>query len=382
MENFLSAIKQHLSDDSFVKLTFSKPIGEVEELKNVYARPVLVKGQQQISFTYHYKTRDVVKNHDYESSLALVESLLNKTFRAATLLTTQEQIIFEISKKGKQSLRRSVKGAGSSIDRSHDKEKKTLVNVEAPYLKHLGLTDDKKRIIPRMSDKFRQINKYLEIVDGLIKGQSWEGSLDIVDMGSGKGYLTFALYDHLVNGLGLEARIVGVEQRSDLVDSCNAIAEKCKYTNLQFARNTIENYQADKLDILIALHACDTATDDAIAKGIGSKADLIICAPCCHKQIRQQVKGREQESPLLKYGIFKEREFEMVTDTLRALMLEQKGYRANIFEFISNEHTRKNTMLVGAKQPGNVNGDEATKKIEMLKKEYQIDFHYLEKLIS
>ncbi|MEQ9592062.1 MAG: SAM-dependent methyltransferase, partial [Cyclobacteriaceae bacterium] len=314
--------------------------------------------------------------------LALVESLLTKTFRAATLLTTQEQIIFEVSKKGKQSLRRSAKGASSSIDRSHDKEKKTLVNVEAPYLKYLGLTDDKKRIIPRMSDKFRQINKYLEIVDGLIKGQSWEGPLDIVDMGSGKGYLTFALYDHLVNGLGLEAKIVGVEQRSDLVDSCNAIAQKCKYTNLQFVRNTIESYQGDKIDILIALHACDTATDDAIAKGIASKAKLIVCAPCCHKQIRQQVKGKEQESPLLKYGIFKEREFEMVTDTLRALMLEQKGYRANIFEFISNEHTRKNTMLVGAKQPGNVNEDEATKKIEMLKKEYQIDFHYLEKLIS
>ncbi len=382
MEDFLTAIKFHLSNDTLVKLTFSKPIGEVEELKNVYARPVSVKGEQQISFTYHYKTRDVVKNHDYASSAALVESLLGSTFRAATLLTTGEQIIFEISKKGKQSLRRSTKGAGAAIDKSHDKGKKVFVNVEAPYLKHLGLTDDKKRIIPRMSDKFRQINKYLEIVDGLVKGQTWEGPLDIVDMGSGKGYLTFALYDHLVNGLGLEVKIVGVEQRSDLVDSCNAIAHKCKYTNLQFVRNTIESYKADKIDILIALHACDTATDDAIAKGIGSKADLIICAPCCHKQIRQQVKGKEQESPLLKYGIFKEREFEMVTDTLRALMLEQKGYRANIFEFISNEHTRKNTMLVGAKRPDSVNENEATKKIERLKKEYQIDFHYLEKLIS
>ena len=354
----------------------------MEGLRNVYARPIVIKSQQQVSFTYHYETRDVVKNYDYEGAIFVIESLIGKTFRTATLLATKEQIIFEISKKGKQSLRRSTKGASGAVVKSHDKEKRTFVNIEAAYLKHLGLTDEKSRLIPRMSDKYKQINKYLEIVDGLVKGQSLEGPINIVDMGSGKGYLTFALYDHLVNELKLDARIVGVEQRSDLVDSSNAIAQKCKYKGLNFVRNSIENYEAEKIDILIALHACDTATDDAIAKGIASKADLIICAPCCHKQIRQQVKGKEQESPILKYGIFKEREFEMVSDTLRALMLEQKGYRANIFEFISNEHTRKNTMLVGAKRPDSVKVDEATKKIKSLKKEYQIDFHYLEKLIA
>ena len=177
MEDFLSAIRHHLSNDTFAKLTFSKPIGEMEGLRNVYARPIVIKSQQQVSFTYHYETWDVVKTYDYEGAIFVIESLIGKTFRTATLLATKEQIIFEISKKGKQSLRRSTKGASGAVVKSHDKEKRTFVNIEAAYLKHLGLTDEKSRLIPRMSDKYKQINKYLEIVDGLVKGQSLEACL-------------------------------------------------------------------------------------------------------------------------------------------------------------------------------------------------------------
>ena len=137
----------------------------------------------------------------------------------------------------------------------------------------------------------------------------------------------------------------------------------------------------DHTDILIALHACDTATDDALGKAISANANLVITAPCCHKQIRQQLKGKEQENPILKYGIFKERQFEMVTDTIRALILEKNQYSTKVFEFISNEHTRKNVMLVGQKSNKKPDTEAIAKKIDDLKKEYHVESHYLETLV-
>jgi hypothetical protein len=201
-------------------------------------------------------------------------------------------------------------------------------------------------------------------------------------MGSGKGYLTFALYDYLKNKQSLDVSIVGIELREELVLFCNAAAKKSGFENLSFVAERIENYKENKIDILIALHACDTATDDALFKAISSNASLIVCAPCCHKQIRQQVKGKEQESALLKYGIFKERQFEMVTDTLRALILEKNNYSTNIFEFVSNEHTRKNIMLIGAKTTTKTNIVNIDLKIKKIKDDYQIEYQYLEKLLA
>ena len=199
-------------------------------------------------------------------------------------------------------------------------------------------------------------------------------------MGSVKGYLTFALYDYLKSTLKLNIKVTGIELRPELVEYCNTTAKKCGYENLKFMCQPIQEFEQDKIDILIALHACDTATDDAIAKGIIAKSQLIICAPCCHKKIRQQVKGKEQESPLLKYGIFKERQFEMVTDTIRALIMEEHQYQSKIFEFVSNEHTRKNIMLVGMKSDSK-NENLAQTKIKRIKQEFQIEEHYLETLV-
>ena len=148
------------------------------------------------------------------------------------------------------------------------------------------------------------------------------------------------------------------------------MADKCGFENLNFECKPIQEYANKKIDILIALHACDTATDDAITKGIVAKAGLIVCAPCCHKQIRQQLKGKAQEDPILKYGIFKERQFEMVTDTIRAMILEKKQYQTKIFEFISSEHTHKNVMLVASKSAKNVDIDLLDQKIDALKATY------------
>ncbi|MFT7034527.1 MAG: SAM-dependent methyltransferase [Cyclobacteriaceae bacterium] len=380
MDEIIEEIKKSIESGSFVKLTLSNPYDKKSDLVNVYVRQVSIKELPHLSFTSRYKTNDQVKNYSHIEGIESIQLMLKENFRNATLFTSDQTLSLLTSKKGKVSLNKSAAKAESKVDQTHDREKKKRVSSDKPYLKHLGITNDHGEIIPKMADKYRQINKYLEIIEGLIDSSNLPDEINIVDMGSGKGYLTFALYEYLKSSLKLNVRVTGIELRPQLVAYCNTTAEKCGYENLKFECQPIQEFKQDKIDILIALHACDTATDDAIAKGIIANSQLIICAPCCHKQIRQQVKGKEQESPLLKYGIFKERQFEMVTDTIRALIMEEHQYQSKIFEFVSNEHTRKNIMLVGVRSDDK-NGKPAKTKIASIKKEFQIEEHYLETLV-
>jgi len=381
MEEFkplFEEIQNSIVADTFVKMTFSKPIRKNEGLRNVYVRLITLQNQQKFQFTYRNKTNDVVKNYSIEEALEEVENLLFNNFRSAVVFTLPDDVQVFVSKKKVVTLKKVAPSFTNKLPETHDRPKeKRAANKD--YLFYLGVTDKEGNVIPKMADKYRQINKYLEIIESLINGVKLPKHIQIVDMGSGKGYLTFALYDYLKNDRNKEVSITGIELRDGLVTYCNDVAKKCGFEGLTFENKLIQDYDNKKIDILIALHACDTATDDAIAKGIIANAGLVICAPCCHKQIRQQVKGVEQESPLLKYGIFKERQFEMITDTIRALILEKHQYNTKVFEFISNEHTRKNVMLVGSKTNKNIDSKGINTKIKELKKQYQIDYHYLEK---
>ncbi|TVZ55034.1 methyltransferase family protein [Lutibacter sp. Hel_I_33_5] len=378
--NLYDTLRESITKDNFVKLTLSKPIRKSEELQNVYVRQIVLKGEQSFQFLYRNKTNDYVKNYSLQEVIVELEGLLTINFRAATLFTLENDLQVFISKKKKISYKTVAPSFKNKLPDTHDKPKVKRIE-KSEYLFHLGITDKEGKVIHKMADKYRQINKYLEIIEGLLASSKLAKNIHIVDMGSGKGYLTFALYDYLVNQKKYNARITGIELRKELVNYCNDIAEKSSFKNLNFVAKPIQEYQEEKIDILIALHACDTATDDAIYKGLASKASLIICAPCCHKQIRQQVKGKEQESPLLKYGIFKERQFEMVTDTIRALILEKHDYNTKVFEFISNEHTRKNVMLVASKSTKKSDDEAINSKILSLKESYAIESHYLETLL-
>ncbi len=372
-------LSQSILNKKFVKLTLSKPVRKSDGLPNVYVRLVKIKEVEMLQFTYHYSTNDQVKNYTPTEAVIQLEKLLIDSFRAAALFTLEKDVLIFVSKKKQVSYKENAASFTNLLPETHDKPKEKRAELGA-YLQYLGVTDGNNNVIPKMADKYRQINKYLEIIEGLLKATKLPKHIRIVDMGSGKGYLTFALYDYLVNQKKYNATITGIELRTSLVDDCNAIATKCDFKNLSFVAKPIQEYDDEKIDILIALHACDTATDDAIYKGLKAKAALIICAPCCHKQIRQQVKGITQESPLLKYGIFKERQFEMVTDTIRTLILEKNNYKTNVFEFISNEHTRKNVMLVATKSTKQNDPVPLDVKITDLKKAYAIDSHYLETL--
>jgi SAM-dependent methyltransferase len=380
-QQFFQEIEKSIKEDSFVKLTLSKPIRKSADLENVYLREVEIKNEKLISFTYRFKTNDQVKNYPYKEAIEELDNLLQASFRIATLFTLEKDISIRINKKGKASIVNNPPTFSDKLPAHHDKQK-VKRSSESEFLFHLGIKDQQGKVIPKMADKYKQINKYLEIIDGLLKSTTLPKKVNIVDMGSGKGYLTFALYDFLRNTRELDIEVMGIELREELVSYCNEVAKKCGYTNLSFISERIENYDKERIDVLIALHACDTATDDAIYKGLLSKSSLIICAPCCHKQVRQSVKGTAQENPILKFGIFKERQFEMITDTIRALLMEKNQYNTKVFEFISNEHTRKNVMLVGTKASKTPNIEAIDAKIEGLKKEYGVAEHYLETRIE
>jgi hypothetical protein len=232
-----------------------------------------------------------------------------------------------------------------------------------------------------MNDKYLQINRYIELLEPFTRDLALPDGFHVADMGSGKGYLTFALYDYLTGIQGKSLRMTGVESRKELVKLSNDIAEKAGFTRLKFVTGIIKEVKLEKIDILIALHACDTATDDAIFRGITSGASLIVCAPCCHKQIRKEFRVTNEFKSITKHGILEERQAEIVTDGIRALVLEAHGYKTKVFEFISTEHTPKNLMIVGRKVTGTPAGRaKCLKQIQVIKAMFGIEKHYLEGL--
>lgn len=397
---FITQLVESFQNGTFVKLALGNYKGNEEGLKQLYVKPVVIKNKKMLAFNYRYKTRDIFKNFSEEESLTLIESYIAEGFNIATLFTAAAESILEKTLKGTFRLRTNALTQKKEINLAHDKEKKRLILAkDNVYLQELGLTGADGVVFKNGQDKYKQINQYIEILSSLIKEFPVGTINNVVDMGSGKGYLTFALYDYLLNHQQ-KANVVGVEFRKDMVDLCNNIAGKANFDQLSFVEGTIDSYDSDKINLLIALHACDTATDDAIYKGIKANAELIVVAPCCHKQIRREIeKGKAQNDLnfLTKHGIFLERQAEMVTDGLRALILEYFGYKTKVFEFVSDVHTPKNVLVVGirSKQQGAKNKDQSTKtkaeserkdeilqKIKDTKTYFGIGYHHLERLMK
>lgn len=381
LTEFLDGFKQAYENKTLVKATLGKTRGKSQELKNIYIRPIELKDGIRLSFTYRYETRDEVKNYDLNEAIEESLKYLGHSLMRMHLFATNQDLEITINKKGGGFLRKGEASFKKAVIQSHDHQKKQFVNIKAEYLKQLEITNDSNQLRKGKSDKFKQIHKYIEIVDGLIN-QLQKKKLRIVDMGSGKGYLTFALYDYLKNNLQLSVEMSGIEMRPNLTEICNDIAKKSGFDQLSFKDGSIQDTDLGEIDVLIALHACDTATDDAIYKGIKANASLIICSPCCHKQIRKQMKVDADLHPLLKYGIHLERQAEMITDTIRALILDLNGYESNVFEFISSEHTGKNLMIAATKSKKEVDKLKIQSKIDSLKVQYGIASHYLETLFK
>lgn len=377
MEKFFEKLDLAIKNDILVKMTMSKPVSKNSELRNIYVKPILLKNNKMYQFTYRYERRDETKNFDATQTIEQVRSLVPEVFQNVSLFTLTEDVTLLVSKKGKPTLMCKKVQENREQDFSHDHEKLRLIDPTNPWWHLLGLTTRDGKVTADMQHKYKQICKYVEIVDGVMRQTKFDDEIHIADMGAGKGYLTFALYEYLTTHYDKKIVMEGVEIRKDLVEKINDIIQKCQLNDFKFIENSIENYQPSRLDVLIALHACDTATDDAILKGIRNNAKLIICAPCCHKQIRHEMEKSGKTDAITRYGIFLERQAVMITDTIRALVLEYCGYKTQVMEFIEIDNTPKNVLLVGRKTDKPVDKEAIAKQIKALMEQYGIEEHYL-----
>lgn len=383
IDKFIAALGSSLSRETFVKLTLGNYKGADEHLQKIQVRLITTKKGTRLYFLYRSDARDTAKNFSFEEGVNVVRQLLTSDFFAAHLFTTENDFQLDIGKRGSR-LNIAKPSFKKTASLAHDREKHRWIEPEAFYLKLLGITNDEGKVRDRAQDKWRQINKFVEILAKTIDQSplASKSGLSIVDMGSGKGYLTFAIYDYLQNVRGLDVSVKGVEQRSELVEKCNDIAASGGLDQLRFMTGSIADTQVENVDILIALHACNTATDDAMYKGIRANASIIVVAPCCHQELRPQIKPPKMMRDVLKHGLMLERTAEFLTDALRSLLLERSGYATKLVDFVPIEHTPKNLMLIGTRNASLDRTAEVDREIAELKAFYSIKEQRLESLLN
>lgn len=337
-ERFLEKLKAALDDETFVKLTLSEPADR--DLRNVYGRLVELRDGLHVQLVYRHQTRDVTKNVALSDAVYVVGREIEGAFARAYLFTTTGDWQWRGPGEGQIKAKRPTFAAAPPLE--HDRPKQKAV-APGPWLTQLGVTAPDGTARPGMSDKLRQIERFTEILGHLVEGGSLRDarSVTLADLGAGKGYLTFAAHDFF-RKRGVEVKSTGVELRPELVSNANRIA----LDGLKFVAGDIASFvPGPSLDVLVALHACNTATDDALHLGIKSGARLILASPCCHQELRPQLTVPPVLAPVLQHGILLERYAEMLTDGIRALLLAIHGYEARVFEFIAPEHTGKNLMI-------------------------------------
>ena len=380
-------------EGGFVKLTLGHPAAPESPLRKRILRPVVIRGEKQCCVVSRFATRDETKNYPFPDALALVREQLGTEFLSAHLFTETEEAQLELG--GKNRLR-VTPAQRAPAPMAHDRTRVRWVDAGARYLHALEVTDARGKVRERMGDKFRQIERFVDLLaaavreSGLAAGSAGR-PVTLCDMGSGKGYLTFAAADYLARVERIPAEVTGIELRRDLADLCNRVARECGFDGLHFVCSPIAGYPLARVDILVALHACNTATDDALFAGINAGARVILAAPCCHKEARPQVdKARESDAvsgPLgdvLRHGLFAERHAEMATDALRALILERTGYRVRVAEFVAAEHTAKNVMLIATLRSAPLSPQavaDLDRRIARLQSFYGIEHHRLAALL-
>ena len=374
----------------WTRLVLARPQAAEPGLQRVTVRPLSLKGQACLSFVYSHATRDITKNLPVPEALVLLGSMLGSQFRNAHLVTPTEEVQLRFGKKGTGHLStRSLSlpaGRGAPTDPepvAHDREKQRWIDIERPFLTALGVTSAQHQLVPSMARKWKQINKFVEVFAHAVANSPLADApvLRVVDFGAGKAYLSFAVHDWLRHTQGRDAEVIGVELRADLVEQGRRTIEQLGLKGMHIEQGDVREWKAGPMNVMIALHACDTATDHAIHLGIQAGAEIILCSPCCHKQLRPQLLSPHPLRSVFQHGIHAEQQAEMVTDSLRALLLEAQGYDTQVFEFVALEHTRKNKMILAVKRPGHRPPDAALAEVETLKRFFGVREQALETLL-
>ncbi|MTI47047.1 class I SAM-dependent methyltransferase [Sporosalibacterium faouarense] len=321
------------------------------EFNKVSLKPVKIKSEIVIQLTYHIGKKVEHYNLSYTEGVDRLEELMIKYFKQTNLFTTEADYQIFINKKGKNKILKK-KPTKEKAPLSHNKKKNYIIEEGdlCPFLIKLGIMNDEGKVYKKRYNKFRQINRYLEIVADVIPSLDSNGIINIVDFGCGKSYLTFALYHYLVNILKYNVNIVGLDLKSDVIKNCNKLSEEMNFENLKFIQGDIKNFEEfKKVNMVLTLHACDTATDDALVKAVNWDADIILSVPCCQHELLNQIHNPIME-PMMKHGIIKEKLSTLITDSIRGNILEILGYSTQIMEFIDMEHTPKNILIRAIKK--------------------------------
>ncbi len=383
-KRLMAGLAASLNEGHFVRLVLAKPLRASDDLLRVTARRVELRGEAALSLLYTHKTRDITKNHSIGDGVALLGEMLGATFHNAHLLMRDEEWQLSISKKGQCTLRVVKNDQAVEAPTAHDREKQRWLEISRPFLTELGVTTAQQQLVPAMARKWKQINKFVEVFAHALAASPLAGAkqLNVIDFGSGKGYLTFALHDWLRHTQGVDAQVTGVELRPDMVALCNKVIARLGIEGLRIEEGDVRSYQPTALNVMIALHACDVATDYAIHLGVRAGAQIIMCSPCCHKEIRPQLLSPHPLQPILQHGVHLGQEAEMLTDGLRALLLDACGYDTQVFEFVSLEHTNKNKMILAVKRAVAKPADEVLGQIREIKGFYRIQAQCLETLLK
>ena len=382
-QEFLDATLQAIDTHKIDRVILSQYKGELADLEKITLRLIQLQNETMLNAVYRYKTQDITKNYAISEAETVISGLIQQC-KQANLFTDGCEVQLKKNKK-KAMLTQSQTQATKKVDsaQGHDRAKHRFVDQNSIFLQHLGITDAKAQIIPSMARKWKQINKFVEIFSGALDQINHQDrTLNVVDFGSGKGYLTFALYDY-VNQHFQTPKVTGVELNLKMVEFCQNIAQASDFSQLDFFQGDVRTYEPEHLDVMIALHACDVATDFAIHTGIRLGAQVVMCAPCCHKELRPQLQSPKVIQPMLQFGIHAGQQAEMLTDTIRALLLKAYGYETKVFEFVALEHTSKNKMILATKRKDFSKPDaEVIAQIQDLKKMYGIQKHSLELLLN
>ncbi len=325
-----------------------------EKATKIKYRPIRLKEILWMQETVYVGTKVLHTNLSVEESVSHMLTYLAEDFKQGFIQTEGEECTILISKKGKATIKCKKKAAAVKADLSHNRQKQYILEEgqKIPFLIDLGIMTLEGKVVKAKYDKFRQINKYLEFIQDVLPKLPKGRTVRIIDFGCGKSYLTFAMYYYLHDMQGLPIEVIGLDLKADVIRHCSELAERYGFTGLRFEMGDIAQFEGtDSVDMVVTLHACDTATDFAIEKAVKWGASVILTVPCCQHEVNGQIQS-DFWKPVLKYGLLKERMSAMITDAIRANMLESLGYDTQILEFIDMEHTPKNLLIRAVKKEG------------------------------
>lgn len=355
MEQINALLKEILTID-LINITISGVRGD-EPASKIKIRPVLMKKELYFQATSYIDTKVIHSNDKAEAMAKKIAGWMEGSYRQMQITTGTEEISVLVSKKGKVTVKRRKKAVSVSpfeMVASHNREKRYILKEGQPvdFLVDLGVMTREGQVVHSRYDKFRQINRFLEFIEDILPALDKGRTVHIIDFGCGKSYLTFAMYYYLKVLNGYDIQVTGLDLKKDVIEHCNQLARRYGYDSLRFLHGDIASYEGqDQVDMVVTLHACDTATDYALFKAVLWNARVILSVPCCQHELNQQMECGDLTA-VFQYGLLKERMAALVTDGLRAELLTCAGYKTQVLEFIDMEHTPKNILIRGVREKG------------------------------